>query len=97
MRSVGFRPNHNDISSQTPECELVRRKARAAACTVGRKSLNAATLRGKIKAPSFEPRFGVRPEALSSNENSQWAERANACDVNEGQGSCLIESIHNAV
>jgi len=61
VRWDGNKPNHNDISSQPPEGNPVRRKARAAACTVGRKSLNVDTLKGNNNAPSFAPRFVHNP------------------------------------
>src|SRR5581483_1800198 len=84
------KPSHSDNSSHAPAGKPVRKKARAAACTVGRKSLNALKLKGRIKAPSFAPRFGVRPEAGSSIENNQCAARVKACDVARGQSSFLI-------
>ena len=59
--SEAGKPSHSDISSHAPAGKPVRKKARAAACTVGRKSLNGIELKGKIKAPSFAPQIRCLP------------------------------------
>jgi len=91
----GGRPDPATTTShpQAPAGRLVAER-HAPRLAPSAKTLNGFELKGKIKAPSLEPRLGVWPEAGSIIENIQWAARVNALSVTRAR---VVLSLQNHI